>query len=60
MYVKESPQEIGFVVGALVGFAWLVYEGARTTRSSGGGNWIFMMICGGIGWLVGWLISGLL
>jgi hypothetical protein len=51
--VKENAQEIGFVIGAGVGFLWLVYEKVGTTRSSGAGNWILMMICGGIGWLIG-------
>ena len=57
--VKDNPQEIGFVIGAIVGVIWLVWAGGRTTRSSGAGNYIFMMICGGIGWGIGWLISHL-
>jgi hypothetical protein len=48
----DSPHEIGFLIGAAPGFAWLVYMNI-STRYSGGGNWIFMMICGGIGWLAG-------
>jgi hypothetical protein len=55
--VKDSPQQIGFVFGAMLGFAWLVYENARTTRNGGTANWIFIMICGGIGWLIGSLFS---
>jgi hypothetical protein len=57
--VKNSPQEIGFVIGASVGFIWLLWASGRTTRSSGGGNYIFVIICGGIGWGIGWLISRL-
>jgi hypothetical protein len=51
--MKESAQEIGFTIGACVGFLLLLYENDRTTRSSGGANWILIMICGGIGWLIG-------
>jgi hypothetical protein len=57
--LKESPQEIGWVIGGAVGIVWLVWEGARTTRSSGGGNYLFILLCGGIGWAGGWLISHL-
>ncbi len=57
--MTESPQSIGFVIGGAVGFIWLVWEGARTTRSSGGGNYIFVVICGGTGWGIGWLIGRL-
>jgi hypothetical protein len=57
--VKDNPQAIGFVIGAIVGFILLVWEGARTTRSSGSGNYIIVIICGGIGWGIGWLISRL-
>jgi hypothetical protein len=57
--LKDNPQEIGFVIGAIVGFILLVWEGARTTRSSGGANYIIVIICGGIGWGIGWLISRL-
>jgi drug/metabolite transporter (DMT)-like permease len=57
--MKESPQEIGFVLGSFVGFALLAWEGARTTRSSGAGNYIFVLISGGIGWGIGWLVNRL-
>jgi drug/metabolite transporter (DMT)-like permease len=57
--VKDNPQEIGFIIGAVVGFIWLLWEGGRTTRSSGQANYIIVMICGGIGWGIGWIISRL-
>ncbi len=57
--VKDSPHEIGFVIGALVGFLWMMYLNVRTIRSGGGAIWIFMMICGGIGAGIGWLIGSL-
>jgi hypothetical protein len=60
--VKESPQEVGFFIGAFVGFLWLVYAGVRGGSHGymGGLYWIFMIICGGIGWLIGSLISRLI
>jgi hypothetical protein len=59
--VKESPQEIGFTIGAIVGFLWLVYaKVGRGPRNGGSAIYIFMMICAGIGWLIGSLISWLI
>jgi hypothetical protein len=55
--VKDTAQEIGFVIGGILGFALLVYENARSTRSSGAGNWFFVMLCGGVGWVIGWLVG---
>ena len=57
--MKESPQEIGFAIGALLGFLWLVYENTLTTRSSGTANWILIMLCGLLGGGAGWLIGRL-
>jgi hypothetical protein len=60
--MKESPQEIGFVLGFFIGFALLAWEawaGGRKYRSYGSGNYFLMLICGGIGWGIGWLIGWL-
>ena len=42
--VKESPQEVGFFIGAFVGFLWLVYAGVRGGSHGymGGLYWIFI------------------
>jgi hypothetical protein len=55
--LKDSPQEIGFVIGAIVAFLWLLWAGGRTTGSSGGGNLIFLLLGVGIGWGLGWLVG---
>jgi hypothetical protein len=50
----ESPQEIGFTIGAALGLAWWVYGTWGVPQGHGGGaGWIVMMICAGIGWLSG-------
>jgi hypothetical protein len=49
----DSPEEIGFVIGAMAGFVWIVRSGPHYGRGVGTANLIFMMICGGIGWLAG-------
>jgi hypothetical protein len=60
-FAKDSPQEIGFVIGGLVGLVWVIW----TTSNRGGGrgagaaNYILIMICGGIGSGIGWLVSRL-
>jgi hypothetical protein len=48
--MKESPEEIGFVIGGIVGFIWLVWAKVRSTRNGGTANYLFIMLCGGIGW----------
>jgi hypothetical protein len=57
--VKDSPQEIGFVIGGIIGIIWLLWANTRSTRNGGTANYIFIMVCGGIGWGVGWLVSRL-
>jgi hypothetical protein len=55
----ESPHEIGFIIGMVVGFIW-VWWGTPLrgfSRSAGQANWIIMLICGGIGWLAGWALE---
>ena len=57
--VKESPEQIGSVIGGMVGLVLAVW----TTPSRGGGrgtgtaNYILILICGGIGSGIGWLVS---
>jgi hypothetical protein len=62
--VKESPQEIGFVIGGSIGVIclwWLSRVIASDpTRSDGLSMYIFVMMCGGIGWCVGWGVGWLI
>jgi chemotaxis signal transduction protein len=58
--VKESPQEIGFVIGSVVGIIWLVWANIQSTRNGGTASYIFIIICGGIGWGIGRIVSRLL
>jgi hypothetical protein len=44
----------GFLIGAFVGFIWLIANG-HTTRGGGIVSWILILICGFIGAKIGWL-----
>jgi hypothetical protein len=59
--VKDSPEQIGSVIGGMVGLVWVFWAfwGSRTYRGSGHGEamYILILICGGIGWGIGWLVS---
>ena len=56
--MKDSPQEIGFVIGGVVGIIWLLWaKVGGGTRNGGTAMYLLIMICGGIGWGIGWLVS---
>jgi hypothetical protein len=57
---QDSPEQIGFVIGGIVGLVW-VFWAMRDVRGRAVGsfNYIWMLICGGIGAGIGWLVSRL-
>jgi hypothetical protein len=52
----ESPEQIGFLIGSAVGFALLVYEGAKS-NTRGNAEYLLVLIFGGIGWCCGYLVT---
>jgi hypothetical protein len=57
--MTDTPQEIGFSIGASLGLVWWVYMTLKSGSRGGGGSagLIFMMIFGGIGWLSGYVAA---
>jgi hypothetical protein len=55
---SPTPQEIGFVLGAMGGLLWLLlYEKPDAALNDRAVIWLLIMLCGGIGAGVGWLIG---
>ena len=45
-----SQPEVGFVIGAAIGFVWIWRTGPHYGRGVGTANYLFMLICGAIGY----------
>jgi hypothetical protein len=41
---------VGFTIGMMIGFAWIVWSGPHRGRGAGAGMYLFMLLCGVIGW----------
>jgi hypothetical protein len=41
---------VGFTIGMMIGFAWIVWSGPHRGRGAGTGMYLFMLLCGVIGW----------
>jgi 2-keto-3-deoxy-galactonokinase len=56
--VKDSPEQIGFVIGGMVGLIWVFWAHLDAGgRGAGTANYFIIVICGSIGSGIGWLVS---